>query len=359
MKKLLISCNDCFAVYKFRLELIKVLKKDFRVYVVAGFDAYTRLLKKENIDVRLIDINKTGKSFIQDIKLYFTYKKIIKEIRPDIIINYTVKPHLYTTLAAKKKLKVINVVTGLSSILTEKSFKSKLVIFLYRIIARKVDHYVFLNNDDYDFFVNGNIIKNEYSIIKGEGVNLDNFYPDVDFSQPLTFIYIGRLVKEKGIIEYLEAARAIKNRFPKVRFLVAGDFYHKRSSISRDLMQKYEKEGIIKYLGYCPDINEILRYVHCVVLPSYREGMPISLIEGLASKKVAIAARAVGSKDVIIEGFNGFLANIKSSYDLSCKMEQYIFSGDKEQMHKNALASSKQYDVNNTIAAMKRIINTV
>lgn len=359
MKKIVVSCNDCFAAYKFRLDLIKHLKKDYHVYVIAGFDEYTRLLKEENIEVKLIEINKTGMSLLQDIKLFFQYRKILKKIKPDIIINYTVKPHIYTTLASSKKAKIINVVTGLCSVITEKSIKSRVLILLYKMISRKVNHYVFLNNDDFDFFINFKIIKTNHSVIQGEGINLNNFYPDVDFSKPLTFIYIGRLVKEKGIIEYLEAAKIIKNRFPSTKFLVAGAFYKKHSSVSKELIARYQNEGIIKYLGYCFDINEVLRDVHCVVLPSYREGLPISLIEGLASKKIAIAADAVGSRDVIIDGYNGFLANIKSSFDLSCKMEKYIFTHNKEQMHTNALLSSRQYDVNKTISEMKRIISQI
>ncbi|MCK9536151.1 MAG: glycosyltransferase family 4 protein [Bacilli bacterium] len=359
MKKIVLNCNDCFAAYKFRLDLIKKLKEEYQVYVVAGFDDHTQFLKRENIDVYIIDIDKTGTGIFKEIKLFFTYRKIFKKLKPDIIINYTIKPHLYATMAAPKNTKIINVVTGLSSIFTKNTIITRVVILLYRLISKKINHYVFLNIDDYHYFVGLKILKKSHTIIKGEGVNLDNFYPYVDLSMPLTFIFIGRLVKEKGIIEYLEAAKLIKNRFSDVRFLIAGSFYKKNTMIDRELIRCYEKEGIVNYLGYCYDINEILRKVHCVVLPSYREGLPISLIEGLASKKIIIAANAVGSKDVVVDGFNGFLANIKSSYDLAVKMEKYIFARNKEEMHNNALYSSRQYDVNNAITAMKRIIEGI
>jgi len=359
MKTIALICNDCFAAYKFRLDLIKHLKTKYRVFIIAGFDSYTQILKSENIEIDIVDINNTGTSIFQELQLLFSYRKILKAKRPYIIINYTIKPHIYASLVAPKNTKIINVVTGISSVLTATTIKSKIIVLLYRLISKRIDHYVFLNNDDYNHFLEMKIIKKTHSIIKGEGVNLANFYPYVDFSKPTTFIYIGRLVKEKGIIEYLEAAKMVKGRYPNVRFLIAGAFYRKYSTISNKVIDYYEKQGIVKYLGYRYDINEALRDVHCVVLPSYREGIPISLIEGLASKKVVIAANAIGSKEVVIDGYNGFLANKMSSYDLALKIEKYLFLQNKEEMHENALESSKQYDVNKSIKEMKKIIEGI
>ena len=358
-KKIIINCNDCFAAYKFRLDLIKKLREKYQVYVIAGFDEHTQFLKRENVDVIAVDIDNTGTRLTQEIKLLLGYRKIVRTNRTDIINNYTIKPHLYATLVAPRKAKIINVVTGVSSALTQNTLMSRFVILFYRLISKKVDHYVFLNADDYNYFTKLKILKKSHSIIKGEGVNLENFYPYVDFSRPLTFIFIGRLVKEKGVIEYLEAAELIKRRFPGTRFLIAGAFYRKNSTVDRELVRRYEKKGIVKYLGYCHDINEILRGVHCVVLPSYREGLPISLVEALASKKIIIAADTVGSKDVVIDGYNGFLTTLGSSYDLAVKIEKYIFAQNKEELHNNALDTARQYDVAITIKEMQKIIEGV
>jgi len=194
MKRIVLNCNDCFAAYKFRLDLIKKLQEEYQIFVVAGFDEYTQLLKREKVNVITVDIDKTGVSLFKELKLFFTYKKILKKLMPDILINYTIKPHLYATLAVKKKTKIINVVTGMSLILTENTILSRLVLMAYRFISHRVNHYVFLNADDYNSFVEMRILKKYHTIIRGEGVNLNNFNPYVDFTKPITFIFIGRLV---------------------------------------------------------------------------------------------------------------------------------------------------------------------
>lgn len=344
MKKIVFNCNDCFAAYTFRLDLIKKLEEKYKVYIIAAFDNYTQILKQENLDVITIDSESTGTNPIQDFKLIKTYKKILKEINPDLMINYTIKPHVYATLVAPKKTKIINVVSGVGSVFTKKNILFHFVTCLYRFTTRKVDYYVFLNHDDYEDFRRLKILKQPYMFLNSEGVDLEKFYPYVNLSKPYTFIFIGRLVKEKGIIEYLEAAKRIKFKYPDTKFLIAGSYYKKKTAVSKDLIQSYENEKIVKYLGHRYDINEVLKDVHCVVLPSYREGMPISLIEGLASKKVIIASNVIGCKEVVEDGYNGFLADPMSEYDLSLKIEKYINSRNKEELHENALNSSKKYD---------------
>jgi len=356
MKKIIFNCNDCFAAYTFRLDLIKKLQVKYDVYVVATFDNYTQLLKDEKVKVILIESECTSTNPLKDMKIIRSYKKIFKEIEPNIIINYTVKPHIYGALAASKKTKVINVVSGVGSVFSNQNMLFQFVKCLYRVTSKKVDHYIFLNKEDYEEFNELKIIKQTHSFLNSEGVNLEKFYPYVDLSKPTTFIFIGRLVKEKGIIEYLEAAEIVKRKYPKVKFLIAGSFYKKKSAIDREYIKSYEARNIVKYIGHRYDINEVLRDVHCVVLPSYREGKPISLIEALASKKVIIAANSIGCKDIVEDGYNGFLVAVKSSYDLVFKMEKYIEHTNKEELHNNALKSSKQYDKSLVIRKMIDII---
>ena len=343
--KIIINCNDCFAAYTFRLPLIKRLQQKHDVYVVAGFDGYTRLLKEEGIKVIISKVEATSTNVFQDCNLIRFYKRTFRKIEPDVLINYTLKPHLYGSYAAFKNTRVINFVSGTSSIFIKRNLLFYLIRFMYQLIAKKVDYYIFLNKDDCFEFKQLKILKQPYSIINSEGVALDRFYPDIDFKKPLTFIFVGRLVKEKGIVEYLEAAQIVKNKYPDVRFLVVGGFYQKKSAVSKKIIDEYHQNEIIEYLGYRYDINEVLKDVHCVVLPSYREGMPISLIEGLASKKVIIASDVIGCREVVKNGYNGFLVKPKSSFDLANKLEEYINYPNKETLHHQALLSSKQYDV--------------
>lgn len=342
-KKLIVNCNDCFALYTFRLELLIELKKIYDLYIIARRDNYFSKLVNYGFDV--IDSNVQGnkKSVFKDLSLVFFYKKIFKIIKPNIIINFTIKPHIYGTMVSKKT-KVINFVSGVGSVFLKHDLIFKVSKYLYRFISRKVDLYVFINNEDLEEFIELSLIKHDYEVINGEGVNLDKFYQEVDFSLPPTFIFIGRLVKEKGIEEYLKAAKVIKARHPETKFLVVGEFYDKDSVIDKVLFYDYVEMGIIEYLGFSDKVNEILRKVHVVVLPSYREGLPISLIEGLASKKFIIASDVAGCRDVCVDGYNGFLCESKNVDSIVYAIEKYLNFEEKEILHENALNSSYQYD---------------
>lgn len=358
MKKIIINCNDCFAIYKFRLELILELKKIYDVYLIAKHDMYYEPLKLYGIDVINSEVNSTSKNILKDIKLYRFYKDIFRKITPDVIINYTIKPHIYGALAARNT-KVINFVSGTGSVFLEENITLDLVTILYRTIKRKVNKYIFINKDDYNLFIDLGITNNNSCLIKtGEGVNLDKFIPVVNYKKPITFIFIGRLIKEKGILEYLQAATIVKRKYPNVRFLVVGDFYKKKSKINYKTISYYIQNGVVEYLGYMFDVVEILKEVHVVVLPSEREGLPISLIEGLASKKVIIASNTPGCKDVVIDGVNGFLSN-RDPLDIAAKMINYINYPNKEKLHNNAYQSSNKYDKKYYIEEMVKIIEEI
>lgn len=342
-KKLIINCNDCFALYTFRLELLKKLRKKYTLYIIARRDEYYSLLLDEGFDVIDSFVEGSKKNIFKDISLLIFYKKIFKKIKPDIIINYTIKPHIYGTLSSKNS-KIINFISGVGSVFLIQNIIYRLSVLMYKLVAKKVNLYIFLNNDDLNEFKRNKLIKNRYEIIKGEGVNLNKFYHEVNFNLPPTFIFIGRLVEEKGILEYLEAAKTIKQKNPKVRFLVVGSFYDKQSVVDKNLIYSLHEEGIIEYLGYSYQINEVLRSVHVVVLPSYREGLPISLVEGLASKKFLIASNVPGCRDVCIDNYNGFLVEPKSVDGLVMAIEKYLNYEDKFLLHENALNSSFEYD---------------
>lgn len=359
MKKIIINCNDCFSAYTFRLGLIKELQKEFEVHVMAGFDKYQPLLAQEKIKTITFSAKTTSCRLKDNFKQLRKYRRVFKKIKPDLIINYNIKPHLLGTLGAPKASKVINVVAGTGTVFEEKNLLFKIVRFLYRLISRKVDHYIFLNKEDYYLFAELDLLRQPHTIIPGEGVDLEKFFPHVDLSAPPVFIYIGRLLKEKGIREYLEAAKIVKRRFPEVSFWIAGDFYKKKSVLKKTEIEDYVQKGIVRYLGYRFDINVLLKDVHVVVLPSYREGMPFSLMEGLAAKKFLIASDVPGCRDVIKDGYNGFLVRPRSSYDLILKIEKYIKSENKSDLHENAHASSARFDQKKIIPEIIGLIREI
>ena len=357
-KKLVVNCNDCFALYTFRLELLKEFDKLYDLSIIARRDNYYPLLVEAGFNVIDSNVQGSKKNIFKDFKLLVFYKRIFKEINPDIIINYTIKPHIYGAMASKNTI-VINFVSGIGSVFLKHDFTYYISKCLYRLIKHRVKLYIFLNDDDLNVFERLKLIQNRAIIIKGEGVDLNKFHQVLNFNLPLTFIFIGRLVKEKGIEEYLQAAKIIKKINPKIRFLVAGEFYDKKTVLDKQLLLKYQAEGIIEYLGYSFNINKVLNDVHVVVLPSYREGLPISLIEGLASKKFLIASNVVGCKDVVVDGYNGFLVEAKNVDSLVMAMMKYINYEDKELLHANALNSSYQYDKKFYVEKMVDIIETL
>lgn len=361
---IVICCNDSFAAYTFRLKLIKALmNKGYKVYVFCGYDAYTNKLVSEGVKVINVNIEKTGKNIFADLKLYYEFKRLIKKIKPNILINYTVKPHLYCTLAARNKnIKIINFVAGVGSIFLHENILKKFVLKLYKLVSRYVWAYIFLNETDYADFNEYNILRNnKVFFVSSEGVDLERFsFEKIDSFDNINFIFVGRLVKEKGLVEFLKASELIKQRFNNVNFFIAGDIYQKKnSSISLETISDYENRGIVKYLGFSEEMNQVYKNMHAVVLPSYREGMPISLIEGLAMGKVGIASDVAGCRNVIDDGVNGFLFKPRNVVSLQTAIKKYLKVPNDIKMKMSQQAcekASQTYDVKKIVPYLINII---
>lgn len=358
-----LCCNDSFAAYNFRLNFIKALiNRGYKLYVICGYDEFTNKLIDEGIEVINVNIEKTSKNIISDLKLYFEIKKVFKKIKPNLIINYTIKPHIYCTLAARKDdIKVINFIAGVGSMFLEDSILRKIIICLYRKSAKYVSKFIFINQTDFNEFKEYKIIKDENAyLVPSEGVDLNKFTYNSDISyETVSFIFVGRLVKEKGLNEYLEAARVIKNRFLDVNFYILGPIYKKHSAVSLQHIYEYEKKGYVKYLGFSYDTNEVYEKMHAVVLPSYREGMPMSLIEGFAKGKVGLASNVPGCQDVIDDNVNGFLfspKNIDSMVEVISKYINLSVNKKKEMSLSAYQKALRYYDVEKIISKLINII---
>ncbi|HPT89792.1 MAG TPA: glycosyltransferase family 4 protein [Bacilli bacterium] len=351
---ILICCNDSFSTYTFRRNLIlNLMKKNHHVFVVCKGDHYLKKLVDEGINVIEVKMNNTSKNPWHDFLLYLKCRQIVKMVNPDIIINYTIKPHLYMTLAARHyNIKIINFVPGISSMLYQDTLAKKILVRFYRFVSRYTWGYIFLNQDDLFEFKFQKILRahNKTFVLNSEGVDL-NVYQRceiMDFNK-VKFLFVGRLVKEKGLLEYLQAASLIKQKYEDVEFYIAGQMYEKSgSTISMDIIREYEKRGIVKYLGFIENMPELYKQVHVVVLPSYREGMPISLIEALATGRAIIASMVPGSKELVKEKFNGFSCQARDVESLTKAMINYIelSNEDKHSLSHNAHQMAKNFDVN-------------
>jgi len=330
--KLLISSNTAWYLYNFRLKLAQVLAdQGHDVVFLSPEDGYEKKLKEAGFRHVPVKIDNKGKNPIRDLLTYFEYFSIFKKHKPDIILQYTIKPNIYGTLAAHRlKIKCINNIAGLGNLFISKTFFTWIAKTLYKTSQKHAFHIFFQNEDDMQHFLREGIIKKEntnYERIPGSGVDLLRFQPVPKKDEAhVDFILIARLLWDKGVGEYIQAGRILKKKYPQARFKLLGFTDTKNpNAISKETVASWVKEDVIDYLGTSDHVEEILREIDCVVLPSYyREGVPRSLLEAGAMGKPIITTDSVGCRETVIDGETGFLCKPKNIDDLAEKMKKII-----------------------------------
>jgi len=326
MKKLVISANTSWYLFNFRKNTISTLiKKGFSVHVVAPKDDYSTKLSDLGCHLIDIDIDQRGTNPINDFKSILQFYAVYKRLKPAIILNFTPKNNIYSTIAANRlKIPCINNIAGLGTAFTESGLLSTITKLLYRLSQPTAAHIFFQNEDDRSVFLKYKIIdKGKTSRIPGSGVDLNRFtYTETDQSKPFTFLLVARILKEKGILEYVEAANIVAEKHPKFNFWLLGPIdMSNPSSVSIDDINMLNKSNAIQYLGSSDDVENIIQKAHCIVLPSYyREGVPKSLLEGAAMGKPIITSDNVGCKEVVEDGKTGYLCQAKSVLSLTENM---------------------------------------
>ena len=347
-KKILISANVIFTITNFRIELLKALKNDgYEVVCVANNDNFTdssyKTLKNLDIKFIVVNVNRKGLNPIEDLKYFFSLIKIYKTEKPDVVLHFTIKPNIFGTIAAKLvKVKSINTINGLGSAMIQNTFLSKVLKKMYMFSLKFSDKVFFQNNDDLEFFISNNLVsKNKIGIVPGSGVDTNLFKNCVSSSEQLTFLLVARLLKDKGIYEYINAIRIIKSKYKNVKFLLAGQLDNDNpSAIDKTYIKEWDKEGLIEFLGKTNDIKKFLRLTDIVVLPSYREGLSRFLIEAASASKPIITTNVAGCKDVVEATENGFLCNVRDSKSLAFSIERMILL-DKKRLQKMGLKSQE------------------
>ncbi len=336
MKTVAIVSNSAFNIYNFRLNLANFIReRGYEVFFVAPKDKFTQNIEKEGYLIKDIFINPKGNNPIEDKKTIDEFKKIYCRYKPDLILNYTIKPNIYSSLAANSlNIPVINTVTGLGTVFIEENFVTDIVKILYKIAFKKAFKVFFQNSYDKNFFVKNNIVKEEKAIVvPGSGVDTMRFFPRKKSKNldKFIFLFIGRMIKDKGVMEYIKAAEIIKQKYKNVEFWLLGSLdADNKTLISKKTMYNLIHNGSVTYLGSSFCVEEIIGECDCVVLPSYREGLPKSLLEGASMQKPLIATNVVGCKDVVIDGVNGFLCEAKSADSLAKACENMLLL-DKRQ----------------------------
>jgi len=344
LKKVLILANNSIGLYNFRFELIqKLTQEKYEVYFAVPEnvnDQKVRLIMETGAKYINTPINRRGMNPIEDLKLIILYKKIIKDVNPDIILTYTVKPNIYGSYIANKfRVPVIMNITGIGSSLS--TGKLKLIIKkMYKYGCRKSKIIFFQNKENYSFFLFNNLIdKQKAIIIPGSGVNIEKYKPAERTKKDniIKFLFIGRLMKEKGIQEYLQVAEKLTEKNSNVEFQILGSYEEEKYKTI--IEQNTNKR--IKYLGTSNDVRNEISEVDCIVNPSYHEGMSNVLLEGAAMGKPLLASNISGCKEIIDNGANGYLYEPKSSKSLEEAIVKFIDLDEEERKKMGKLSRKK------------------
>ena len=324
-------CNTAWAIHTYRPGLIRgLLQNGIRVTVIAPYDATADAMTALGADY--IDLPLASKSVnpFNDLRTLYALWRIYRKLQPDLIFHYTIKPNIYGSLAAMlARVKSIAVTTGLGYVFIRSSRSAKVAKLLYRLAFRFPREVWFLNPDDRETFLKQNLLAHPERavLLPGEGIDLDQFRlsPLPAARQHFNFILIGRLLWDKGVGEYVAAARQLKRIYPHARFLLLGPAgIANPSAITRDELNLWIEEGCIEWLGETDDVRTYIADADCVVLPSYREGMPRTLLEASAMGRPIVASRVPGCQDVVVDGVTGLLCAARSADQLAAAMAQML-----------------------------------
>jgi len=340
-KTIVIFINTAWNIYNFRAGLLLALQKEgHRIVAIAPRDSYVGKLEAMGIEFQEIKINNKGINPFEDFKLTYEIYKLYRKISPDIVLHYTIKPNIYGTIAAGiLGIPTISNISGLGTVFLNNRFSSKIARMLYRIALRFPAKVFFQNADDRDLFIANKLVKKQRTdLLPGSGIDTEKFKP---INQPMfqgensvRFLMIARLLKDKGVIEYVEAAKDFLE-IPNVSFDILGAYYPGNpTAVTAIQMQKWQEEGIVGYLGESDDVVSIIAEHDCIVLPSYREGLSRVLLEAASMAKPIITTDVPGCRDIVDDGVNGYLCKPKDVASLSAQMKKMI-----------ALSLQERYDM--------------
>lgn len=345
--KVLILTNNDVGLYKFRKELLEeLINSGFEVFVSLPDGDFVRNIVDLGCKFINTELNRRGKNPFQDIGLYNHYVRMIKDIKPDVVLTYTIKPNVYGGMACQRcKVPYLSNIAGLGSTLGKKGVLQTILIAMFRMALSKANKVFFQNQDNLHFMQENNIVKDNYELVPGSGVNLKQYqyseYPDGD---DVDFVFVGRTMKEKGFGLYLDTAEYIHFRHPNAKFhmcvLKEEDY--------EDRIHELVEKGACIYHGQVDNMQDIYKDIHCIIHPTYYpEGMSNVLLEACACGRPAITTDREGCKEIIDDGINGYIVRQKDLDDLIEKVERFLAldSRSKADMGKAAREKvEKQFD---------------
>lgn len=339
MKKVMIICNSLVGLMSFRKELLeKLLEKQYDVRVIAPEHKFFSSLKEMGVKFIPVEMDSRGTNPIKDLKLIKNYKRILKEEKPDIVLTYTIKPNVYAGyICGRLHIPYIVNVTGLGTSVEQAGILQKITLFLYKLGLKDAKCVFFQNKSNQDFMIKHKIVDKNFRLVPGSGVNLEHHsYIKYPKNKKVRFLFISRILHEKGIDEYLECARYIKNKYSETEFHILGNcddenYFRK--------IKELEKEKIVIYHGQVDDVRKYHKLSNCTIHPSfYPEGMSNVLLESCAAGRPIITTNRPGCKEIVKNSVNGYIIECRDTESLKRKVEDFVLLPleEKEKMGKEA-----------------------
>lgn len=342
MSTVLVLVNHDIIIHYFRSEVMAAfVANGFRVMISCPREEKTTALEALGCEIIETPIDRKGTNPIKDIRLLRTYIQMIRGLKPDIVLTFTIKPNVYGGIACRcLKVPYIPNITGLGTAVENPGFLQHLTSFLYKRALKGAQKVFFQNTENRAFFEKKRITLGKHALLPGSGVNLKRFTPlPYPSEETIEFVFISRIMKDKGIDEYLETAKVIKDRYPNIQFHVCGN--SEKSYVP--ILKEYDENKIIQYHGLIDDVRSILKRTHCTIHPSYHEGMSNVLLESSACARPVITTDKSGCKEAVDEGINGFLVPVRDTESLIKAVERFILLPYEQKM-KMGLAGRKKVE---------------
>ena len=357
---LFLSYHD-ISIYYTRLETITAfLDLGYEVIISTPYGSRIENLKALGCFYVETEFNNRGKSVKDDLTLISHYRKVMREIKPDVVLTYMIKPNIYGGIAASKEnIPVIANITGLGKV-TNKDLMQKVIVGLYRTALKRVFCLFFQNEENLKIFKKKRIALGcEKKVLPGSGVNLKKFkalpFPE---DERVLFVFVARVMKDKGIDHYLEAARIIRSKYERSEFHICGPC----EESYEEILNEHQETGTIIYHGMVEDIREIFQDVHCTIHPSYHEGLSNVLLESAASSRPVIATNVSGCKEVVDDGITGFLVESKSTESLIMGIEKFLclsYEERKRMGEKGRLKVEREFNRQIVVDAYLEVVDSI
>lgn len=357
MKKVLILANSSGGLYDFRNELVLELLKNNRVYVSVPDEVAVDQLREEGCEIIHTDINRRGMNPVQDMGLFKSYWKLLKQVKPDVVLTYTIKPNIYGGMCCRlQNVPYIVNITGLGTTFERGGMLKKMVVAMYKEALKKADCVFFQNDRNKQIFEENGIYGKKAKRVNGSGVNVEKYnYEEYPNREKPRFLFVGRLMKEKGIEEYLSCAKTYANR---AEFDIIG--YCEEAY--EEEVNHLQQEGIVRFHGFQKDVKSFYQDTDAVVIASYHEGMSNVLLEAAATGRPVLATNIPGCKEAVEDNMTGLLFAPRDTGALETTIEFFLSmpSNQREAMGRAARTKmEREFDRKHVVESYIEEINKV